>query len=111
MSFGWLKPLNTLTCENLVTPVNNTNCKKASALDIRMICPLHGPMLRGKDIAIMVDKYCAWSTYTPESNGVLIAYASMYGHTASAADRLAGRLSEQGIADVRVDLTRGFIGV
>lgn len=76
--------------------------RKAAGLSIDMICPLHGPMLRGADIALMLDKYQAWSTYTPEDSGVLVAYASMYGHTENAAQRLASLLAEKGIRDIRM---------
>ncbi|MBR6569143.1 MAG: MBL fold metallo-hydrolase, partial [Clostridia bacterium] len=60
-----------------------TLLKKASGLEIAMICPLHGPIWR-ENIAWYVDKYQKWSTYTPEEDGVLIAYASVYGHTENA---------------------------
>lgn len=76
--------------------------KKAKALDIGMICPLHGPMLRGADMALMFEKYEAWSAYTPEDSGVLIAYASMYGNTENAAYRLANALAEKGARDIRL---------
>lgn len=74
--------------------------RKAAALTINMICPLHGPILRGTDIALMLEKYQAWSTYTPEDKGVLIAYASMYGNTENAANLLADSLSRQGIRNL-----------
>ena len=69
--------------------------KKTAALDITMLCPLHGPVWR-ENIAWFVDKYQKWSTYTPEEDGVLIAYASVYGHTANAAEILAMDLRAQG---------------
>ena len=70
--------------------------KKAAALDIQMICPLHGFVWR-KDIGWDLDKYMHWSSYTPEEQGVVIAYASIYGNTANAADLLACRLRERGV--------------
>lgn len=76
--------------------------RKVAGLDIRMICPLHGPVLRGADIALMLDKYQKWSAYTPEDQGVLIAYGSMYGHTENAANILAGMLAQRGVRDVRL---------
>ncbi len=75
--------------------------KKAATLDIRMICPLHGPVWR-KDIAWFLDKYIHWATYTPEDDAVVIAYASVYGGTESAANVVASRLSEGGVRNVRV---------
>ena len=69
--------------------------KKASALDIRLICPLHGPVWR-KNIAYFVDKYMKWSAYEPEEDAVMIAYASVYGNTETAAQILAGMLAERG---------------
>ena len=70
--------------------------KKAATLDIQMICPLHGFVWR-KDISWYLDKYMHWSSYTPEEQGVVIAYASIYGNTANAADVLACRLRERGV--------------
>ena len=70
--------------------------KKAATLDIQMICPLHGFVWR-KDIGWYLDKYMHWSSYTPEEQGVVIAYASIYGNTANAADILACRLRERGV--------------
>lgn len=73
--------------------------KKAATIDIKMICPLHGPIWRN-DIGYLLDKYQHWSTYEPEVNGVMIAYASMYGNTENAANVLASKLVEKGIRDV-----------
>ena len=70
--------------------------KKAATLDIQMICPLHGFVWR-KDIGWYLDKYMHWSSYTPEEQGVVIAYASIYGNTANAADILACKLRERGV--------------
>ena len=75
--------------------------KKASALDIQMICPLHGPVWR-KDIAWFVDKYVHWSTWEPEGKSVMIAYASVYGNTENAATILAGLLNDRGIRGIRM---------
>ncbi len=75
--------------------------KKLDGTDIKMICPLHGPIWR-KDVGYFVEKYDRWSRYEPEKKGVVIAYASMYGNTANAADTIANRLAEKGVADMRV---------
>ena len=74
--------------------------KKAAELDIRILCPLHGPVWR-ENIGWYVEKYQRWSTYTPEERGVIIAYGSIYGHTENAADLLAARLAESGVRNVR----------
>ena len=65
--------------------------KKAAGLDIANILPLHGPIWR-KDLGWFLDKYQKWSTYTPETDDVLVVYASLYGHTASAAETFAAKL-------------------
>ncbi|MDO4285492.1 MAG: FprA family A-type flavoprotein [Eubacteriales bacterium] len=65
--------------------------QKASGLDIQMICPLHGPVWR-KDLGWFIDKYQKWGSGTPESDDILLFYASIYGHTASAAQTLAASL-------------------
>lgn len=78
--------------------------KKASALDIRMICPLHGFVWRSH-LSDYMDKYQKWSTYTPEETGVVIAYASVYGNTANAADILACRLRDAGIRTAVYDVS------
>jgi flavorubredoxin len=70
--------------------------KKASSLDIKMICPLHGPVWR-KDLGVFIEKYDKWSSYTPEETGVVIAYASIYGNTANAANILACKLQDMGV--------------
>lgn len=70
--------------------------KKAEGLDIRMICPLHGPVHRS-DIARFIGKYSLWASYKPEEKGVVIAYASVYGNTACAAEMLASRIAGRGI--------------
>ena len=73
--------------------------KKASGLDIKMICPLHGPIWR-EHLEWFIDKYQKWSTYTPEEKGVLIAYASVYGDTENAANILANELAMRGVRDI-----------
>jgi len=69
---------------------------KASMLDIKMVCPLHGFVWR-KDIGYFIDKYLHWASYTPEESAVMIAYASVYGNTENAAEILAVKLREKGI--------------
>lgn len=73
--------------------------KKTLALDIQMICPLHGPVWR-ENIGWFIDKYNKWSTYTPEDNTVLIAYASIYGGTDNAANILATELAARGVKNI-----------
>lgn len=82
--------------------------KKASALDIKKICPLHGPVIASpENIAYVVGLYKKWSTYTPENDGVLVAYASIHGGTAEAAEILADMLRSAGAGEVKtVDLAR-----
>ena len=81
--------------------------KKASALDIQTICPLHGPVLKGEALKEAVRLYDVWSRYEPESEGVLVAYASIHGGTAKAAERLGELLREKGAKKVVVsDLSR-----
>jgi len=74
--------------------------KKAGQLDIRMLCPLHGPVLK-EDLPAYLDLYHKWSSYEPEEEGVLIAYASVYGNTKKAAETLAENLRERGYADAK----------
>lgn len=73
--------------------------KKASALDIETICPLHGPVWRG-NLGLLLEKYQKWSTYEPEDKAVMIAYASMYGNTENAANVLANLLADRGVRDI-----------
>ena len=81
--------------------------KKAAAIDVQTICPLHGPVLKGEALAEAVKLYDTWSKYEPESEGILIAYASIHGGTAVAAERLAEILSKKGAKKVVVsDLSR-----
>lgn len=70
--------------------------KKAATIDIKMICPLHGPVWRN-DFGYILDKYVKWSTYTPEEKGVMIVYASMYGNTENAVEILASKLVQKGV--------------
>lgn len=80
--------------------------KKAAALDINFICPLHGPVL-SEDLGHYIEKYDIWSSYKPESEGVMIAYTSVYGHTKKAAEHLADMLRAKGCPKVVVtDLAR-----
>ena len=80
--------------------------KKAAALDINIICPLHGPVL-SEDLGHYIEKYDIWSSYKPESESVMIAYTSVYGHTKKAAERLADMLRAKGCPKVVVtDLAR-----
>ena len=83
-----------------------TLLKKASALDIKTICPLHGPVL-SDNLGYYLDLYNTWSSYQPESKGVFIAYASIHGNTAVAANRFADILRNKGVEKVVVtDLSR-----
>lgn len=75
--------------------------KKAAGLDIRVICPLHGPIWR-KNLDWLLEKYQRWSQWQPEEQAVLVAYASMYGNTAEAAETLAGLLAEAGVQKIAV---------
>lgn len=70
--------------------------KKAAALDIKIVCPLHGFVWRS-NFGEFLEKYQLWSSYTPEEKSVLIAYASVYGHTENAANILAVKLAERGV--------------
>lgn len=80
--------------------------KKAATLDIQMICPLHGPILKD-DLGYYIGKYDVWSKYEPEDEGVFIAYASIHGNTAKAAKMLAKMLEEKGAKRVAIaDLSR-----
>ena len=75
--------------------------KKAAELDIAMLLPLHGFVWR-KELGYLLHKYDLWSRYEPEERGVLIAYASVYGHTEQAADAIAARLAERGVPNIAV---------
>ena len=80
--------------------------KETSALDIQIICPLHGPVLT-ENLGHYLEKYDIWSSYRPEEKGVLIAYASVYGNTKKAAELLAEKLKAKGFPNVILaDLAR-----
>ena len=79
--------------------------KKASALDIRVICPLHGPVL-SENLAYYIGLYDVWSSYKPEKEGVFIAYTSIYGHTKKAVEMLADVLKKKGVDVSCADLAR-----
>ena len=80
--------------------------KKAAALDIAIICPLHGPVLN-ENLAYYIDKYNTWSAYAVEDECVVIAYTSVYGHTKEAVEELAEKLNQRGCPNVVVaDLAR-----
>ncbi len=84
-----------------------TVMKKLAAVDVQAICPLHGPVLKGEQLADAVKLYDTWSKYEPESEGILIAYASIHGGTAVAAERLGEILRKKGAPKVVVsDLSR-----
>ncbi len=75
--------------------------KKAAGLDIKLVCPLHGPIWR-KDFAKYLNYYRTWSAYEPEEKGVAVFYGSVYGHTQNAAEILAAKLAEAGIENIAV---------
>jgi flavorubredoxin len=80
--------------------------KKISTLDINIICPLHGPILK-ENLSYYIDKYNIWSSYTPEDDGILIAYASIHGNTENAMKEFAKMLKDKGAKKVVLtDLTR-----
>lgn len=78
--------------------------KKMDTLDVKMICPLHGFVWRNR-LSDFVDKYRKWSAYEPEETGVMIAYASVYGHTENTAEIVSARLRENGIKTVMFDVS------
>lgn len=82
-----------------------TLLKKAAKLPIQRICPLHGPVLT-ENLSYYINLYSIWSSYRPESHGVVIAYASVYGHTRAAAELLYEKLTEQDCKVVLTDLAR-----
>lgn len=80
--------------------------KKAAALDIQTICPLHGPVLK-ENLGYYLNLYNTWSSYEPEDEGVLVAYASIHGNTAKAAKQIAEKLKAKGVEKMEVmDLSR-----
>ncbi len=82
-----------------------TLLKKAAALPIKMICPLHGPVLKG-DLSHYISLYDTWSSYRPEKDAVMVAYASIYGHTKAVAEMLADILKKAGKEVIVADLAR-----
>ena len=80
--------------------------KKAAGLDIETICSLHGPILHKEQLAEVLAAYDTWSAYRPETDGILVAYTSIYGHTADAAEQLAEELRTKGQQVVVMDLAR-----
>ena len=75
--------------------------KKAATLEIKMICPLHGPVWR-ENLGWFIEKYDTWSSYKPEDQAVMIAYASIYGNTENAAEILASKLADKGVKNIAV---------
>lgn len=113
--FGALSASEDWTCEarryyfNIVgkygAQVQNL-LKKAAALDIQTICPLHGPVLK-ENLGYYLNLYNTWSSYEPEDEGVLVAYASIHGNTAKAAKQIAEKLKAKGVEKMEVmDLSR-----
>ena len=80
--------------------------KKAAGLDIETICSLHGPILHKEQLVDVLAAYDTWSAYRPETDGILVAYTSIYGHTADAAEQLAEELRTKGQQVVVMDLAR-----
>jgi len=85
-------------------PSTQSLLKKMAEVPVEMLCPLHGFVWR-KDLDTYVEKYQRWSTYTPEENGVMIAYASVYGNTENTAQIISCRLRDQGIKTVMFDVS------
>ena len=106
-SAAWLPEARRYYC-NIVgkygSPVQ-TLLKKAAGLEIAVLCPLHGPVLRG-GLTPYLQKYAAWSSYAPEEKGVLIAYGTLHGNTRKAAEKLAEQLSAAGETVECLDLAR-----
>ncbi len=80
--------------------------KKAAGLDIETVCSLHGPVLHKEQLADVLAAYDAWSAYRPETEGVLVAYSSIYGHTKQAAEELGEKLRANGVNVTVMDLAR-----
>ena len=80
--------------------------RKAAGLDIETVCSLHGPVLHKEQLADVLAVYDAWSAYRPETNGVLVAYSSIYGHTKAAAEQLGEMLRGKGLDVTVMDLAR-----
>ena len=75
--------------------------KKVQGLEIKLICPLHGLLIK-QNLGLFVEKYDKWSTYTPEENSVLIAYSSVYGGTESVANLIAAKLADRGVKNIKM---------
>lgn len=75
--------------------------KKLAQIDVRLICPLHGLLIK-ENISLFVEKYNAWSIYSPEENGVLLAYTSVYGGTENLVELLASKLADKGVQNIRM---------
>lgn len=88
-------------CGKYGMQVQNLLAKARGLEGLAMICPLHGPVWR-KNLDLFIDKYDKWSRYEPEEKGVLIAYASMYGHTENCAEVLASELIQAGVTNVKL---------
>lgn len=84
-----------------VTSLLNKAAKLVGLENIKLLCPLHGPVWR-KDLDYFIDKYTHWAAYEPEEKGVMIVYASMYGNTEAAAELLAAKLTARGITNTRL---------
>ena len=82
--------------------------KKAATLDIAMICPLHGPILK-ENLGYYIGKYNTWSSYEPEDDGVLVAYASIHGNTKKAAEKMKEILEAKGAAKVALQTCQEMI--
>ena len=79
--------------------------KKLSTIEVKTICPLHGPVLK-ENLGFYIDKYNTWSSYEPEEDGILIAYSSIHGNTKAAMEKLEQILKQEGKNVVLIDLTR-----
>jgi len=82
-------------------PVQTLMAKLANQ-EISMICPLHGPLYRGADLGLILNKYAQWSTYTPEVKSVLLVYGSMYNNTEMVVDTLANKLARLGVKNMKI---------
>ncbi|MDO5101002.1 MAG: FprA family A-type flavoprotein [Eubacteriales bacterium] len=101
----WMEPIRRYYVNIVGRQGNNVAgvLRKAAALDIRMILPLHGLVFRTKeDIALMIEKYRLWSTYQAEEDGVVLVYGSMYGASQLAVEKLASVLADKGVKNLRI---------
>ena len=98
-----MKPVATISISSGSRSLVQRLFKKIKDVDIKRILPLHGVgYRRAEDIAMMMEKYQAWSTYAPEEKGIVLAYASMYGNMESTMQRLATHLADEGIKGIRM---------